>query len=137
MQEIHFDRVGTFVYSDEEGTAAYELPNKVEPETAARRREELMAVQQSISFERNQLLVGTVQNVLIDSYQQSGRYYTGRTERDAPEIDNEVIITSEKFEPDKIGTFQKLQISDASEYELYGNFYVSTEEKTGLDYEIC
>ena len=124
IQEIRFDRIGTFVYSDEEDTCAYDLPKKVEPETAARRQDELMAVQRSISLERNQSLIGSTQNVLIDSYQHSDCYYTGRTNRDAPDIDNEVIIASGEYNPDLIGSFWKIKVTDASEYELYGNFDV-------------
>jgi ribosomal protein S12 methylthiotransferase len=71
-------------------------------------------------------LFGTVQKVLIDGYDQSQKYYHGRTYRDAPEIDNEVIISDPDFKEKMIGSFIQVNITDVSEYELYGNFNVNS-----------
>jgi ribosomal protein S12 methylthiotransferase len=129
IQEIRFDRVGTFLYSDEEGTHAYDIKHKVDWDTAIRRRDTLMEIQQQISLERNQSLTGTNQTVLIDSWQKNEGYYVGRTWRDAPEIDNEVVVRSDTFDPNRIGSFFEVIIDDVTEYELYGRFNVLENNK--------
>jgi ribosomal protein S12 methylthiotransferase len=88
-----------------------------------------MEIQQDISARRNQNLVGTKQTVLIDTWQPDQGYYIGRTYRDAPEIDNDVIVRSDTFEPQLIGNFFDVKIDDASEYELYANLFVSGNKK--------
>jgi ribosomal protein S12 methylthiotransferase len=125
LEEIRFDRIGTFVYSDEDGTAAYELGNKVDTKIATRRRDKIMSLQCDISEEKNREHVATIQTVLIDSYDEVQKYYVGRTYRDAPEIDNEVIICDHHYQPALIGTFRNVKILEASEYELYGKFIVT------------
>ncbi len=124
IQTVRFDRVGAFIYSDEEGTPAYDLYPKVDKEIAQKRYESLMTVQAKISAENNQRYVDSVQKVLIDGYDMDQNYYYGRTSRDAPEIDNEVIISSSDYDEKLIGTFVDVQISDVSEYELYGQIVV-------------
>ncbi len=126
IEMVRFDRLGAFVYSDEEGTGAYDLNDKVDKETAQKRHVELMMIQAQISNEKNNTLLGTVQKVLIDGYDQNQKYYHGRTYRDAPEIDNDVIISDPDFKEKIIGTFIQVHITDVSEYELYGNFYVNS-----------
>ena len=125
IEMVRFDRLGAFVYSDEEGTGAYDLNDKVDKETAQKRHAELMMIQTQISNEKNNTLLDTVQKVLIDGYDQNQKYYHGRTYRDAPEIDNEVIISDPDFKEKMIGSFIQVQITDVSEYELYGNFNVN------------
>jgi len=120
IKEVRFNRLGTFVYSDEEGTQAYDLQNKVEQKVAIERMNIIMDIQRDISRELNDSLISTTQNVLIDSYDEQNNYYIGRTFRDAPEIDNEVIINNEKFDINLLGNIASVKISDASEYELYG-----------------
>ena len=131
IEKIRFDRVGTFIYSDEEGTRSFLLEDKIPTVTARRRQAQLMTVQRAISEEKNKGLRGTIQTVLIDSYDADHQYYTGRTFRDAPEIDNEVLISAPKSDPRLIGTFQPVCIDDASEYELYGSFDVNRVEFSG------
>lgn len=125
IELIRFDRVGAFVYSDEDGTGAFNLNNKVDKDTAQKRYAELMTIQTRISNEKNETLLDTVQYVLIDGYDQNQKYYHGRTSRDAPEIDNEVIISDSIYKPERIGTFIPVQITDVSEHELYGHFNVN------------
>jgi ribosomal protein S12 methylthiotransferase len=126
IETVRFDRVGAFVYSDEEGTGAYDLYNKVDTDTAQNRHAELMTIQAQISSEMNKNFINSIQKVLIDGYDVSQKYYHGRTSRDAPEIDNEVIISSPDFNEKLIGSFINVHISDASEYELYGQFRVNS-----------
>jgi len=125
LELVRFDRVGAFVYSDEEGTGSYDLINKVNKDTAQKRHAELMTIQTRISGEKNDTLLDTVQNVLIDGYDKNQKYYHGRTYRDAPEIDNEVIISDPNYKSERIGTFIPVHISDMSEHELYGSFNVN------------
>ena len=112
--------MGTFVYSNEEGTSAYDLQNKVEQNIAIERKNIIMDIQQEISRELNESLINSTQNVLIDSYDKENKCYVGRTFRDTPEIDNEVLINSEKFDSKLPGNFMSVKINDSSEYELYG-----------------
>ncbi len=119
LQEIRFERVGTFVYSDEEHTAAFDLDEKVDRETALKRQAEIMEIQQQISLEKNEALIGTKQKVIIDSYDSENKMYVARSYRDAPEIDNEVLISTDSEKRELIGTFQEVKIVDASEFELY------------------
>jgi ribosomal protein S12 methylthiotransferase len=120
IEEVRFNRLGTFVYSDEEGTPAYDLQKKVEQNIAIERMNIIMDIQRDISKELNDNLINTTQEVLIDSYDEHNNYYIGRTFRDAPEIDNEVIVNNKKFDTNLLGNIASVKINDASEYELYG-----------------
>ncbi len=120
VREMEFDRLGSFVYSDEDGTASYRLPDKVEAHIAKERQRQLMEVQSEISLQKNLRLVGRELSVLIDEYDAQQHIYSARTYRDAPEIDNEVLIRAAKGNASLVGTLQKVTIEDASEYELYG-----------------
>lgn len=111
-----FDRVGIFTYSHEEGTGGYALEDSVPAEEKQRRAEEVMEVQQEISYEKNQEKIGRVFKTLIDK-KESGRYL-GRTEFDSVEVDNEVIIHSQQ--PLTIGEFVNVKISRAYDYDLEG-----------------
>jgi ribosomal protein S12 methylthiotransferase len=125
VQEIRFDRLGTFVYSDEKGTTAYNIESKVPKYVAKQRKEEIMAIQQSISEAKNQEMIGSIQTVLIDIYNFEEKYYIGRTVKDAPEIDNEIIIRADTVKSEWIGSFKEVCITDASEYELNAEFCVN------------
>lgn len=111
-----FDRVGIFTYSHEEGTSSYDLTDDVPQEEKERRAQEIMEVQQEISFEKNVEKVGKVYKVLIDK-KEAGRYL-GRTEFDSVEVDNEVVIHSKKKLP--IGEFVNVKITKAYDYDLEG-----------------
>ena len=116
LQEHRFDRVGIFAYSHEEGTSAFELADDVPPEEKQRRSEEVMEVQQQISFEKNEEKVGKTFKVLVDK-KESGRFI-GRTEFDSVEVDNEVIITPHKSL--KVGEFANVRITRAYDFDLEG-----------------
>ncbi|MGI8599007.1 MAG: 30S ribosomal protein S12 methylthiotransferase RimO [Chitinophagaceae bacterium] len=111
-----FDRVGIFTYSHEEDTPAYGLQDDVPVEEKQQRAEEIMAVQQEISFEKNQQKIGQEFKVLIDK-KEAGKYL-GRTEFDSVEVDNEVIISSSgKLQT---GSFYNVKIIKAYDYDLEG-----------------
>jgi ribosomal protein S12 methylthiotransferase len=116
LERQRFDRVGIFTYSHEEDTPAYGLIDNVPAEEKQQRAEEIMAVQQEISLEKNEEKVGQTLKVIVDK-REAGRYL-GRTEFDSVEVDNEIIIqTSQKLEP---GTFCNVKITRAYDYDLEG-----------------
>jgi ribosomal protein S12 methylthiotransferase len=116
LQEHRFDRVGIFAYSHEEGTLAHELADNIPAEVKQQRAQEIMEVQQEISYEKNQEKIGRVFKVLIDK-KESGRYL-GRTEFDSIEVDNEVIVHSDEKLP--IGDFVHVRITKAYDYDVEG-----------------
>lgn len=116
LQKMRFDRVGIFSYSHEENTSAYELADDIPQEEKEARAQEIMEVQQEISYEKNQSMIGQTFKVLIDK-KESGRYL-GRTEFDSVEVDNEVIINADKKLP--IGDFVNVRITKAYDYDLEG-----------------
>jgi ribosomal protein S12 methylthiotransferase len=111
-----FDRVGIFTYSHEEGTGAYDFKDDVPADVKQQRAEEVMEVQKDISFEKNEEKVGKIFKTLIDK-KEAGRYL-GRTEFDSVEVDNEVIIQSDKKLP--VGEFVHVKITKAFDYDLEG-----------------
>lgn len=116
LQEHRFDRVGIFNYSHEENTSAYDLVDDVPDETKQLRAQEVMEVQQEISYEKNQEKIGKVFKVLIDK-KEAGRYL-GRTEFDSVEVDNEVVVHASKKLT--IGEFVQVKITKAYDYDLEG-----------------
>ena len=116
LQQHRFDRVGIFTYSHEEGTSAHVLEDDIPHEEKERRAQEVMEVQQEISYEKNQEKVNKIFKVLVDK-KEAGRYL-GRTEFDSVEVDNEVIIASDKKLA--IGEFVNVKITKAYDYDLEG-----------------
>jgi ribosomal protein S12 methylthiotransferase len=116
LVQHRFDRVGIFTYSHEEGTSAYNLEDNVPAAEKERRAQEVMEVQQDISYEKNLEKVGKTFKTLIDK-KESGRYL-GRTEFDSVEVDNEVIINSDRKLP--LGEFVNVTITKAYDYDLEG-----------------
>ncbi len=116
LQKQRFDRVGIFTYSHEEGTSGFDLVDDVPAEEKERRAQEVMGVQQEISFELNQEKIGKTFKTIVDK-KEAGRYL-GRTEFDSVEVDNEVIIQTDKRL--KIGEFVNVKITKAFDYDLEG-----------------
>ena len=116
LEQQRFDRVGIFTYSHEENTSAYDLVDNISADEKEQRAQEIMEVQQEISFEKNQDFIGRTLKVLVDK-KESGRFL-GRTEYDSVDVDNEVIIKSEK--PIKIGEFVNVKIEKAYDFDLEG-----------------
>lgn len=117
LQQQQFDRVGVFTYSHEEGTSAFELVDDVSAEEKERRAAEIMEVQREISISKNEEKVGRIFKVIVDK-KEAGRYI-GRTEFDSVEVDNEVIINTEKKL--KPGSFVNVKITKAYDYDLEGD----------------
>ena len=118
VNESEFDRLGVFTYSPEEGTPAAGFDNQVEEQKAEAWRDDIMALQQEISYEKNQELIGKTFTVLIEGYVAEDDVYVGRTYRDAPEVDGMVFVAA----PYELmsGTFVQVRITGANEYDLTG-----------------
>lgn len=131
IEEMKFDRLGCFAYSHEENTAAFALGDPVPPSEKQRRVEMAMALQAEISQAKNEQLVGTTLRVLIDRIENG--VAIGRTEFDAPEVDNEVVITSAQkgFSPKqlKVGEFCEVEIIEAEAFDVFGKAVVSKAER--------
>jgi ribosomal protein S12 methylthiotransferase len=117
VAESRFDRLGCFTYSHEEKTHAHLLNDNVPEELKQERVDEIMNIQQEISFDINQDKVGKTFKVLIDK--KEGDYFIGRTEFDSPEVDNEVLIDA-KSSYATPGSFVNVKIDRAEDFDLYG-----------------
>jgi len=128
--ETKFERLGVFAYSREEGTPAAEMPDQTEEKIREERRDAIMRQQLDISLENNMRKTGSIMEVIVDEEDDTsaeeeadeGRVYIGRTRYDAPEIDNSVIIKTEKPGDTglKPGDIIKVRITDAFDYDLAG-----------------
>ncbi len=117
VEKNKFERMGVFTYSHEEGTHGGDnFQDTTTQEEKEERADTLMEIQQEISHNRNQSLIGSRARVLIDRIE--GGAYIGRTESDSPEVDNEVIISSEKDHL-RIGDFVEVEITDAEAFDLF------------------
>lgn len=117
VREAQFERVGVFQYSHEENTHAYDVEDDVSAEEKARRASAIMEVQAGISYQHNLQKIGQTYKVLFDRIE--GEFFVGRTEFDSPEVDNEVLVaTAENYV--RMGDFAWIEITDATEYDLYG-----------------
>lgn len=117
VTEMRFERLGCFTYSHEENTGAYVLIDDVPEEVKQDRANQIMEIQSQISFELNQEKIDQTFRCIID--RKEGPYFVGRTEFDSPDVDNEVLIDASKFYL-KTGDFATIKITDATEFDLYG-----------------
>jgi ribosomal protein S12 methylthiotransferase len=114
VEDIRFDRLGVFTYSEEEGTTAADLDDNIPRDIKNERKNQIIELQHGISLERNESLIGKSLKVLVD--QAENNIGVGRTEFDSPEIDNIVHINGEVAK----GEFVNIDIKAANEYELIG-----------------
>src|SRR5256714_8882047 len=122
VKNVEFDRVGVFTYSDEEGTPACDLPNKVDPKTAKQRRARLMKEQAKISKQLNRAKIGKTFPVMFEGIsQESDLLFQGRLQGQTQEIDGYILINDmpEDLKPE-IGAVYNVRISEAHEYDLVG-----------------
>ena len=118
VNEIEFDRLGVFSYSQEEGTPAAGMPDQVEDDLKESRREELMELQQAIAFEKAQEMVGQTLTVMIEGKVAQEDVYVARTYRDAPNVDGYLFLHTEACLD--TGDFVTAQVTDFNEYDLIG-----------------
>ena len=119
VQEMKFDRLGVFSYSQEEGTAAARMENQIDDELKEERRDIIMDIQKNIAASLCEAEVGKVMEVLIEGKLPEERIFCGRTRRDAPDIDGLVFVSSE--EELYSGDFVTVKIREAGDYDLMGD----------------
>ena len=117
---MRFDRLGVFTYSPEEDTVAEKLPNQVDEEIKERRRNEIMELQQEISFEKSEEMVGRSLDCMIEGKIPEDHVYVGRTYRDAPGVDGMIFIDEEGAGDLMTGDFIRAEVTGADEYDLIG-----------------
>jgi ribosomal protein S12 methylthiotransferase len=123
VEEAEFDRLGVFKYSDEEGTAAARLPDKVDVVEIERRWEELMELQSHISRKKNEALIGTIQRVMIEGVDPDSGKLSGRTQAHAPEVDGLVLLddsSASGLVTTEPGEMIDVKITGALDYDLVG-----------------
>ena len=114
VEEIRFDRLGIFTYSEEEGTLAADLKDDIPRKVKDNRKNEILEIQHEISLEKNESFIGKTLKVIVD--ESEGEVSVGRSEYDSPEIDNIIHIKNTA----EVGTFNDVEILEANEYELIG-----------------
>lgn len=119
LPEAEFDRLGAFTYSPEEGTPAAKMPDQIPEEVKAERLDRLMKRQAAIARKKNQARVGTVEKVLVTDRNARGEIL-GRSQREAPETDGEIIFTAGESKMPSVGDFVDVRIEKASTYDLTG-----------------
>jgi ribosomal protein S12 methylthiotransferase len=117
VKEQRFDRLGCFTYSHEENTGAYQYEDDVPEEVKEQRVEEIMEIQQQISYEKNQEKIGKTYKCIFD--RKEGNYFVGRTEFDSPDVDNTVLVSAENTYI-SVGDFVDIKITSAEDFDLYG-----------------
>ncbi len=118
INEMEFNRLGVFTYSQEEGTPAAKMDGQIDEETKLQRMDELMELQQEISEDLNEALVGSETDVLIEGYVPNENVYIGRGPGDAPDVDGYIFVNSEQSL--ETGDMVHVKIIGASEYDLIG-----------------
>jgi len=118
VEQTHFDRLGVFCYSREEGTPAAGLPEQVTERVKRERYRKLMRAQARLSFRRNRALIGQTEQVIVEGYsEETELLLKGRSSRQAPDIDGQVYITAGTA---NVGDIVTLRITDSSDYDLIG-----------------
>lgn len=120
LEEAEFDRLGAFAYSAEEDTPAASFPDQIPEEVKQERLDRLMRLQANISLRRNQLRVGSVEKVLVTGADPDQGLLLGRSEREAPETDGEILFTPGQAGMAEPGTFVQVRITEAETYDLKG-----------------
>jgi ribosomal protein S12 methylthiotransferase len=127
VKELRFERLGVFQYSDEEGTAAYEMDGKVPRRTIERRWREIMAIQKRISREQNKAMIGKRLEVLVEGRSpETDLLLVGRHEGQAPDIDGNVYINDGMAYPGELVT---VEVTEAHDYDLVGRVVAREDVK--------
>lgn len=121
VDEMEFDRLGVFPYSQEEDTPAADMPDQIEEEIKCSRRDEVMELQQEIAFEKAEDMIGRVLDVMVEGKIADEETYVTRTYRDAPDVDGYLFLeTSANL---MTGDFVRVLVTDSNEYDLIGEIY--------------
>lgn len=121
VNEMEFDRLGVFPYSQEEDTAAAELPGQIPEEVKEARRDELMELQQAIAFEKAEEMIGRVLTVMVEGKVADEDVYVTRTYRDAPNVDGYLFLNTTAAL--MTGDFVRVLVTGSNEYDLIGEIY--------------
>ena len=121
VNDIEFDRLGVFTYSQEEDTVAAEMPDQIPEEVKAKRRDELMELQQEIAFEKAESRPGEILTVMVEGKVADEDTYVTRTYRDAPGVDGYLFLNTTASL--MTGDFVKVIVTDSNEYDLIGELY--------------
>ena len=125
VETTQFDKLGTFMYSKEDGTPAEKLPNQIHGNTKKSRYNKIMQKQQEISRKNLEKNIGKIYDVLIENISFDSKYYIGRTVQDVPEIDGLVFVkNNEKGKNTLLHKFVKCEIIDIVDYDLIANIAI-------------
>ena len=127
VNEMEFDRLGCFPYSEEEGTPAAEMECQVDEEVREHRAEIIMEQQSVIAEKKNNALIGKTLEVVTEGFDRYGECWFGRSAADAPEIDGKIFFTAPDKKPFP-GCFVKVRIDDVLDYDLIGEIVYESAE---------
>ena len=125
VDQMEFERLGVFPYSEEEGTPAAGMDGQIPEKVRQERRDRIMELQQEISLAISESCIGKEMDVLIEGYLYEEDIYIGRTTMDAPKVDGNVFVRS----PEELGSgdIVSVRIDAASEYDLIGDVIYADE----------
>ncbi|MDE5951190.1 MAG: TRAM domain-containing protein, partial [Acetatifactor sp.] len=121
VNEMEFDRLGVFTYSQEEGTAAAEMPDQIPEEQKEAWRQEIMELQQEIAFTKAEDMLGQVLTVMIEGKVADEEVYVARTYRDAPGVDGYLFVHTAATLMS--GDLVQVQVTGSNEYDLIGEIW--------------
>ncbi len=127
VNEMEFDRLGVFAYSQEEDTAAAGMPDQIAEEVKEARRDELMELQQAIAFEKAEKMIGQTFTVMVEGKVADEDVYVTRTYRDAPDVDGYLFLHTRAALMS--GDFVRAVVTESNEYDLVGEMIEDTEEQ--------
>ncbi|MBQ3161556.1 MAG: 30S ribosomal protein S12 methylthiotransferase RimO [Oscillospiraceae bacterium] len=127
VNEMEFDRLGCFPYSEEEGTPAAEMDCQIDEEVREHRAEIIMEQQSVIAEKKNNALIGKTLEVVTEGFDRYGECWFGRSAADAPEIDGKIFFTAPDKKPFP-GCFVKVRIDDVLDYDLIGEIVYESAE---------
>lgn len=125
VDEMEFERLGVFAYSQEEDTSGSRISRQVPQELKEERRDEIMELQQEISYEKSQSMIGKVLEVMIEGKVADENAYVGRTYMDAPGVDGLIFINTDLDLMS--GDFVRAKVTGALEYDLIGEFVMTCQ----------
>lgn len=120
IKETKFDRLGVFAYSRQTEVSSGNMKNQIPQKTKKLRRNKIMETQHAISNERNQRLLGQELDVLLEGYDEVKQLYFGRSQWDAPQIDNTVYVRPDELDHNWLGEIVRVKINEAKPYDLFG-----------------
>jgi ribosomal protein S12 methylthiotransferase len=120
IAKYEFDRLGVFCYSKQKEVESGSMPNQIAERTKKARRKKIMSIQHEIAFKQNRKMVGRIIDVLIESYDDKKNLFVGRSQWDAPSIDNLVYVSDAEGTRCILGDFTRVRVTEAKPYDLYG-----------------